>query len=417
MRYVSAVGSRYGALAVQFLIVILVANRLTQSEAGLYFVAFGLVATFFSLCGLGLPDGLVISIGKDISDRKTEAIQDALRRSLLLGLGSGLLMFGVGAIGAIALGQGVEYSLMTAIWGIMYGMVFVASQGLIALRCAAMGTFFFYSATNLGFLFTSVPYLLLSESPTLSGLMRITIFAATLAAVSATIAVLRKARPYPGKDRATLAAPMRSGAVIAVSRMFQAMIYWVPIWITTFMLDASQAAVIATAGRLLIAVSAVIAALRFSVRPTIVAAAAAGDWAGIERLGRRIALGTTLFTLAAIIGLFLTGQPFLDFLLGPEYAAAWGILLVLLVGALGEAIGGPVDEVLKMTGQSRIVFTGLVVTVLLEVALGLALSPFGVIAVAWSQAIAFVGMYAFQILALKRRRGILIAPLPVRKRP
>lgn len=415
MRYLSAISSRYGALAVQFIIVLLVANRLPQADAGLYFVAFGIVATLFCLVGLGLPDGLVISFGRAISQGRTTAVRDALRRSLLWGGLSALLLFGGGATLAISLGNDVSYSVMTALWGMLYGMVFVAAQGLIALRSAALGSFFFYSATNLFFLFTSVPYLLLSAVPTLQGLMGMTLLASTCAASSAIVTLWRKARPYRGTDRADLAPPVRAGAVIAVSRMLQSGIYWVPVWIATLLLGSTEAAVIATAGRLLIAVTAVIAALRFSVRPAIVAAEVEGDWSAIERLGRRISMATTVFTLTAMLGLWLIGKPVLGVLLGADYAAAWGVLMVLLIGALGESFGGPVDEVLKMTGDGQVVLRGLIVTVLLEATLAGLLAGQGIIAIAAAQALAFVGLYAYQVYRLSCLRGIRIMPLPPAK--
>lgn len=417
MRYVSAIGSRYGALAVQFVIVLLVANRLPQTEAGSYFVAFGLVATLFCLVGIGLPDGLVITLGRALASGNTGIVRNALHRSLLRGIISASALFGCGAMVAILAGIDTTYSLLTGAWGLLYGMVFVVSQGLIALRAAALGSFFFYSATNLALLFTSVPYLLLSSAPSLYGLMTMTVVAAVLAIAAALTALWHQARQFAGTERAELGAATCAGAVIALSRMLQSAIYWIPVWVTTILLGSADAAVIATAGRLLIAVTAVIAALRFSVRPAIIAAEAQGDWPAIERVGRHISLATAAFTSMAMAGLWFFGQPVLFVLLGAEYAAAWGVLMVLLVGALGEAFGGPVDEVLKMTGHGRTVLHTLILTVLVEAALAACLSSQGMMAVAAAQAVAFVAMYVYLVYALSRLRGIVIMPIPTGIRP
>ncbi len=415
MTYLLALASRYGALAVQFAIVLLVANRLPQTEAGLYFTAFGLVSTFFCVAGLGLPDGLVIKIGHMLSNEKLGGIRDAVNRSIFRSLLSAIVLFGGGAILATVLGASFEFAALTALWGVAYGIVFAASQGLIALRRAQLGTFFFYGATNFCFAFTSVPYLLAASAPSLDGLMKITVLAATIAAAGTFFVLFLTTRPYLATEREDISDVERAGAVIAISRMLQSSLYWVPVWVATLILGSAQAAVIATAGRLLIAVSAVIAALRFSVRPAIVKASSQNDWKGIEKLGRRISLATTVFTVLAILAFGVAGKPALGFLLGPEYAASWVVLLILLVGALGEAFGGPVDEILKMTGHGKTVLFGLIAAVLFETAIAFAMSPHGILAIAIAQSTAFVAMYLFQIYQLSRLRGILIVPFLVSK--
>ncbi|MCT4372280.1 hypothetical protein CLG85_018945 [Yangia mangrovi] len=410
-RYIVAIGARYGALAIQFILVLLVARSLPQAQAGQYFVSFGLVATVFCLAGVGLPDGLVKSVGEDLSRQRADRVHDAIVKSGIISAITALTACALGSLVFLATGAQGDYVLLTAVWCFLYGMIFYAAQALVALRSAGLGAFFFYSSTNMYLLMTSVPYLLFWRDPTLTGLMFCTITAATLSLVTALVFLSRALSPHTGRAKADLGPAFRTGSVIAVSRMLQAMIYWIPVWVCGALLGAADASVIATAGRLLIAVSAVIAALRFSVRPVIVAAAAEGDWPAIERTGRKIALFTTLLTLLAMLLMALIGKPVLLFLLGEEYAAAWGVLFVLIFGALGEAFGGPVDEVLKMTGHTTAVLLGLLVTVVLETALAIFLSPHGTLAIATAQATAFCAMYMYQVLYLQRKRGILIMPL------
>lgn len=410
-RYLIAIGSRYGALATQFILVLLVARTLPQDQAGQYFVSFGLVATVFCLAGAGIPDGLVKTVGEDIASGRVGRIRDAILRGGLISMVTALLGCGFGSIAFLMTGSDSEYVLLTATWCFLYGLVFFAAQGLVALRAAGLGAFFFYSSTNMYLLITSVPYLLFRQDPTLTELMGCTVVAATLSLITALVFLKRTLALYTGRERADLMPAFRVGRVIALSRMLQAMIYWIPVWVAGALLGPADASVVATAGRLLVAVTAVVAALRFSVRPVIIAAAAEGDWLSIERIGRRIALFTTTLTLLAMLLMYLIGKPILLFLFGAEYLSAWGVLVVLLFGALGEAFGGPVDEVLKMTGHGSAVFLGLVVTVTLETALAIALSSHGILAIAAAQAAAFCVMYGYQILYLRQKRGILIMPL------
>jgi O-antigen/teichoic acid export membrane protein len=292
-------------------------------------------------------------------------------------------------------------------------MVFFAAQSLVALRLAGLGAFFFYSSTNIYLMFTAVPYLLFWPDPHINGLILCTITAASLSFITASIFLIRALSPYREHEKAKLGPTFRTGSIIAISRMLQAMIYWIPVWICGALLGPADASVLATAGRLLVAVSAVIAALRFSVRPMIVSAAAKSDWSTIENSGRRIALFTTLLTLAAMLLMVLIGRPILLLLFGPAYSPVWGVLFILLFGALGEAFGGPVDEVLKMTGHSPAVFFGLIVTIISETVLSIALSSHGIQAIAAAQSAAFCIMYGYQVAYLRYKRKILIMPVRV----
>ncbi|MCY1707575.1 lipopolysaccharide biosynthesis protein [Pannonibacter sp. SL95] len=411
MQYVAAIASRYGALAIQFLLVLLVTHALPQEMAGQYFVAFGLVATLFCITGLGLPDGLVKTIGDQIADGNLGLIRSALWRTLLVGGLSGVLLFGLGAAVSVIFGAAPVLAGLTATWCLLYGLVFVVAQCLVALRHSGLGSFFFYSSTNIFYLLTSIPYLLLAQDPQLDRLLSLSLLAATLSLALALGALWRLTRQLPQSDeKAELRAAFEIGGFIAVSRFLQSALFWIPVWVTTLYLGEAQAAVIGTAGRLLVAVAAVVAALRFSVRPAIVAAAAANDWPAIERTGRKIALFASASTVCAMFGTWLLGQWAIAMLFEPGYAAVWPVLLVLLLGALGETIGGPVDEVLKLTGYGKVVLFGLIATALGETLLAVLLSPFGLLGIASAQAAAFWLMYAFQIFYLNRVRCVLIIP-------
>jgi len=417
MKFLLSIGSRYLALIIQFCLVLLITNALPQSEAGLYFATFGVVTTLYALPGFGLPDGLVKTLGNEIALSRTTGVRATVAKAIGLSTLTAVALAAAGAGVAMAMGLHWTFAVLAALWYFFVSTGFVVSQALVTVRAEAAGSFFFYSSINIFILMTSVPYLLLSATPSLIGLLLLTAVAAAASLVTAISVLLRRLRTFPGTAPCE---PLRPaiwiGWVMALSRMFQQMIYWIPVWVTTIWLTAADAAIIGAAGRLLIAVSGVIAALRFSVRPSIVAAAAKGDWPAIEDLGRRISLLTFLFAICAILGCWAVGRPILGLLFTPDYAPVWALLLIFIVGALGEAFGGPVDEVLRMTGNGHVVLIGLIATIVLETTLAVVLVPAGILAVAWAQAIAFWVMYAGLVLYAAKRCGILIMPLP-RRRP
>jgi len=406
-----AVASRYGALAVQFLIVVLVSRQLSKAEAGAYFMIFGAVTSTYCLAGLGIPDGLVKSCSEAIAHERRELVRPQVGKAAMVTLISSVAML-AGLIGVgVALRMPLAYLGAFAGWWMGYAVVFFCGQALVAIGKESLGAFLFYTATNLFMIVTTAPYLLLHAHPTLSGALVASLAAACLAAVICVASLTINLLKWPaGEVKAQVLPTARLGAMIAIARLFQAVIYWIPAWAIGAVRGPADAATVGAAGRLLIAASALIAAFRFSVRSRIVIAATKGDWEGIERMSRVIATIATSGALAALIGLFVIGDPIIALVFGHDYAAVGPVLAVLLIGAIGESFGGPVDEVLKLTGRPVAVLVGLMVAVALEAALAIWLAHYGVVAVAVAQAAAFCGMYGFQIYYLKRKTGALIVP-------
>lgn len=411
IRYVAPIAARYGALAIQFLLVLLITRRLSQADAGTYFICFGLVATTFCLAGLGLPDGLVRYCSHAIATGRDQVVRRLVRRVVLLTVAS-CLVIGACAAGFLILdGYPVPIVVLGVLWWFCYAIVFLCAQALVGLDRSSIGSFFFYMSSNVCFLVTSVPYLLLT-SPTLLGTLIATVCGAGVSMLAAVIYLNLQLRRFKGDEDSDLTPLLRTGAVIALSRVLQAMLYWLPVWVAGAALSTSDAGVMGTAGRLLVAVGAVIAALRFTVRPEIVSAAAHGDWERIERTGRTISAVATVATILALAGVAAVGPYAVDLVFGPSYAAVVPLLLILLVGVLGESLGGPVDEVLKMTGRMVPVFVGLLIAVGIEWFGALLAAPHGLYALAWVQAGTFVAMYGYQLLYLWITSSIVVLPLP-----
>ncbi len=406
MHYVVAIASRYGALAIQFLIVVLVTRFLTQQEAGSYFMAFGAVATLFCIAGFGLPDGLVKNIGERISSDRLKGVRRTIEVSWLFTIFSCVFIAILASVIAIYAGMNWGIAIGTSAWWLCYTIVFFCAQSLVSLRFAGLGSFFFYTSTNLCFLVTSVPYLIFAKQPGLNGVIFASTGGAAISMCAACAVLLQKLKNLEAGGHAEMLPAWQTGFWIAIARMLQAMLYWVPVWIAGIMLSAEDASLIGTAGRLLIAVAAVIAALRFSVRPEIVKAAAEGDWTRIVIIWRRMSLFAIATTLFSIIFIYMIGPTVIKNIFGDAYAMSIPLLIILLVGVLGEAIGGPVDEILKMTGRTTSVLIGLIVAIAFEVSVGVYFSSSGLKFLAWTQAFTFCGMYAYQMLVLSRHLKI-----------
>jgi O-antigen/teichoic acid export membrane protein len=410
MQYALAILSRYGAIGIQFIIVVLVARILNPIDAGAYLALFGLIGTSFTLFGAGIPDGLVKAVSTKVAQQSYGGITLGILRA---GIVASALSLAAGCLAAttlIYIGYAPNIAMIMLVWWLAYGMTFFCAQSLVALHRAAVGSFFAYSAINIVYLVTSVPYLLFAAQPHLSGLLMSSAAASFFAACTSIVILKRSCPPNDGAKPFPLRPMWLPGISMACSRFLQASLAWLPVWVIAIGLGSADAALYGAAGRLVVGVTAVIASLRFAVRPAIVRNFVRDDWSAIESLSRGIAVASVVPTLIAIAAVYWAGDFLLSRLLGLAYEESSGILLVLLLGALAEAIAGPVDEILKMTGATRFVLGSLLIALTLEFVLSWALLRYGIQMVAVAPVVAFATMYFSQIVYLRRLRGILVYP-------
>jgi O-antigen/teichoic acid export membrane protein len=201
---------------------------------------------------------------------------------------------------------------------------------------------------------------------------------------------------------------MRSGAVIAVSRMFQACIPWIPVWILTSMGQPEQAAIYAVASRLVVALTSVVATLRFSARSEIVMLHNEGKSREIALLSRKTSIVSCIPIVVGFLFLYQFGEEPLLYLLGENYRPALPVLIVLSAGVMAEAFGGLSDEILKMIGKNKIVLLTQAAAIVIQVLLCLFLSQFGAKIVAFATVWTFTQQYTMQIFWLSTKTDIKI---------
>ncbi|PHR94186.1 MAG: hypothetical protein COA69_00895 [Robiginitomaculum sp.] len=410
MQFLFPILSRYGAIAVQFVVVALVTRSLSLEEAGIYFSLFGLILTSNFLAGFGLPDGLVRLCPALAVDGKFFEISELIRRGVMIGFLSIFFLMIVLGLSLVATRQSMEIVLLTSMWWCCYGVIFLSAQILVAGGKAQLGTFMFYSAINAGLLVTVVPFLIFSVDVALATVLKVTVMGAGLAAIFGLILLVREVRhlkPRQARLQVPLKAAWESGVFIATGRVVQTAIIWSPVWITGVLIGVAEAALIGLSGRLVSAVAAVIATIRFSIRPELSRSAAAGQWSAIERLARHIGLWTTLLAVVAICGDLLIGKAVISTIFGDQYGKVAGLVAILLVGTIGESFGGPVDEILKMDGKGHVVLLFQILAGVIGVGLQfLGAHMFGLKGVAVGYAFSFCSLYIGLILYLKQTRGI-----------
>ncbi|MFI2838565.1 lipopolysaccharide biosynthesis protein [Mycolicibacterium sp. PDY-3] len=399
-------------MALQFAVVAVVTRALDAPNAGDYFVVMGVVLATYFAAGLGLPDGVVRAAPAITAQGMNSRAQSLLNQSMKYSLAA--VPIGAGFAGtAIAFYVGDTYvGLATGAWWASYGSIFVCAQTLVASGRGELGTAVFYSAANVGQILVTVPLILVAELHSLVAVLMATAAGTALAAVACLVVTARLCIRH-GAVSTPLAATWKQGCTIAFGRIVQAGLIWSPVFVASFVLTPSDTAHIGLAVRLVSAVAAVIAAIRFSIRPSLARDAALGRWADIARKSSKIAFATTSLALVAIAAAATVGPYAVSIIFGNSFREAATVTAIMLIGTLGESIGGPVDEVLRMAGQT----TEVLVVQLLAFTVGIGAqfilgSQLGMFALVSCYSTTFVGLYVWFVIRLRLLHGIWIVPRP-----
>jgi O-antigen/teichoic acid export membrane protein len=415
--FIVSVGFRYAAIGLQFLILLVIARRFSIHDYGQYIFVLSAVLPVYSLLGLGASETAVRDMPRLAGSHG--AGHCAALAGTVLGvmlLNALLVLLVTAALGSFAGFCPEDRTLLWfgAVFLIANGVMFNSAQLLLAAGHESLGAFFYYPAVNISLIALSVPYILLVTSPDFTGLALATASGASVAAaISLALVVRMVARPR--LDPVLARDLVRVGIRLSVARSLYAIGLWLPTFLTGVLAGPADAAAIGTAGRLAAAVSAVLAAVRFSVRPAIARAAASEDWETIRRLCGGLATCCIALTLGATLVAAMAGGRLIGFVFGDSFAQIAPILVLLLAAGAIECFGGPVDEVLKMTGHQDWVLAilcagiaGLAVTILL-------IEHWGVLAIAGAQLAYTLFVFGLLIVAVRIRLGIWLHPtLPTR---
>jgi O-antigen/teichoic acid export membrane protein len=414
-KYVIPITTRYASVLVQFAVVAIVTHALDRDDAGRYFVVMGLVLATYFVAGAGLPDGAVryapALAATDLVPQSDSLLKDGFRYSIAT-VPVGAAIAGV----VVGFYVGFNYAaLFAGLWWASYGMIFVSAQMVVAAGRSELGTAMFYSAANTGQLFITVPLIILGRLHDLVLVLAVTVAGTSVAAALCLVVAFRNC-DRARQVREPLSAAWRQGAVIATGRVIQSCFLWSPVWVVGIALGPADAALVGLASRLVSSVAAVLAAVRFSIRPRLARDAAQGNWQGIQRHSSQIAFFTTSLAAVAMLVSATVGDELIALIFGPDYRGAALVVTVMLIGTIGESFGGPVDEVLKMAGHARVVVGVQVVVVFAGFGLQvLAARTGGVIGLVTVYSLLFVVQYLTLIGYLWRLRRVLIVPRLVRR--
>jgi O-antigen/teichoic acid export membrane protein len=164
-----------------------------------------------------------------------------------------------------------------------------------------------------------------------------------------------------------LAALASVGFPFALTRIVQATLLWSVPWATGVFQGPTQAGIVGTALRVAGALGAALAAVRFSTRPTLIEMNTLRRYEDLSRLLKLAGFGAATLALSGVIGAAVLGSTLLQTLFGTAFGDAKPILVLALIGLIGEGAMGLSDDFVRVSDQAGRVLT-------LQVALSLAFS-------------------------------------------
>jgi O-antigen/teichoic acid export membrane protein len=136
-----------------------------------------------------------------------------------------------------------------------------------------------------------------------------------------------------------------------------------------------QAGIYAAASRVADLVVFALAAANAIVAPMISGFHARDDMSGLQHVMKLLAKGVLAFTVPLVILVVIYGHDILG-IFGDGYQIGYAPLLILVCGQLVNALSGPVDFLMYMTGHQKQSLRILVLATVLNLMLNLVLIPF-----------------------------------------
>jgi len=387
----AAFGVRVLGFALSYLLNILLARWLGATEYGIYAYVMAWGHTLAILAGLGLPTMALRFIPEYREHQAWGELSGLVRRSWQIAFYTAVGFASLGAALAIWLqrSQQSPYAvpLLLGVWVIPLIALMTIQQDMVrALRKMILAYAPFMVFRPL--LIIGGVYLLLQLGYKLNSL-----FVISLTLVSLLVLMVTQLRLL---WRSLPADVLRASPVYNTRNWLRVSI---PLWLvagSTLLMNQTDILMIgaivgpAEAGMYNVAtkttnvVSFILVSANAIAAPMIASFFASNDRASLQRLVSTVAHGSFWPSLILAVGMVLFSKPLLA-IFGPEFIAAQGAFIILIVGKLFEAGAGIAGYLMSMTGHQNLSARVFIWTVIINIVLNAVLIPvFGI----WGAALA-----------------------------
>ncbi|MEM7398230.1 MAG: oligosaccharide flippase family protein [Pseudomonadota bacterium] len=407
---------RYLGTLLQFVVLAVIARSVSVEDYGIYMMCLSVTFSFYYVSGFGTSESGLAHLSRNRALEKEEGNGQIVGTVMGTTLACAAVLLCAAVIVYVLQPFAERTTNTAAIFILVFlsaaGIIFNVSQLLLGLGYSAVGSFFFYPAINLTLLFSTVPTALILSDVHFVNLSIATSLGACVAACVALFSVRRLTRALSHSwSFAQCKTLIYEGVGLTGVRILHVSSFWIPTMVTGFILAPALAGEMGTAGRIAIAVSAVIAAVRFFIRPAINRALATADMVELRRMLGSVAFITTSAGLLALIANEMVGEEVISFFFGQDLASASMTLTVLLLSVCAEAVFGPVDELLKANGQQKVVAWIYGIGVPFFLLGSILMANLGLIWIAWFQVVYVLGIFSAMNYVVYCKFGFAVFPL------
>lgn len=403
-------GSSFFALFVAWALT----RLMSPAEFGVYSYVFSLAVMVGSIGPLGVANVFVREVAVLREHQAWGELRGLLRWGTALATGALFASGGIMVLAGRAIDSGDERASWTtlasgAVLAVLFGAIATVGavlrgsqrvvRGMVpdlffrpVLFCAALGALLVVGATELS-----------AEVA-----LRYNVIA-TLAASLAGVAFVIH-RPPTERHVATPSYRSRAWFGSAMSMLLAGTVITVNSQLDVVMMKALSTAadtgIYTISSRLSSVILFLLFAANVTLQPVVARLWATGARVGVERV---LALSTAALTLAAAVGavLLIAGRHMILATIGPEYASAANVMVILAIANTIAVAAGPVQQTLIMIGQERAFAITALVPTALNIVLNVLLIPrFGPQGAAVATAIAIVAQAVLQTIVLRWRTGI-----------
>lgn len=409
-----SVGVKGASLVLGFLVVLVLARVLGEDGYGLYAVIFAWVTVLSIPAQFGLPNLVVRETARIGVSAHPGAVRGLWRRAIWVVLVASAVIL-VAALGWAQVGGLSPLTQAALLAGLLLiplrAMAGVFSAGLRGLGRVITGQLpeFVLRPGLFLVLVGGAVWLAAGAALTARDALWLHLAAAGVALVFAMVMLARHA-PARGEGDGNplgLHAMLVSSGTLGLIAGAQVLNQNLDVIMLGALSDTATAGVYKVAASTAILATFALQAINQVLMPRIAAAHARGDRAAMQRLARKSARLILLSAVLATVVLVVMGEWLLGQAFGAGYAAGYPVLVILLVGQLGNALCGSVISILNMTGHERDTLAGVVVACVLNVALNAVLIPlYGAMGAAIATAATMLAWNLILFRQVWRRLGI-----------
>lgn len=404
---------RYTGTVFQFVLLSVIAKNSTPNEYGLYLLCLSVALSFYYVIGVGSSEAAVLKLPILTGDGKETQVNSIIGAVL----GTAILTASVLMLLLIFITIFTDNNRywnafsFTLLFTATNGLIFNISQLLLGIGRTSLGSFFFYPALNTFLLIFILPVVYFFGSVSFNQFAITASIASLIASIVSVNTLVLSVPKFKFIWSLKVAKQLVStGIYLTTARILHVFSFWIPTMITGYVLAPTEAGIVGTAGRLAIAVSAVIAALRFVVRPALARAHAAGDLVFVKKMCRSLAFMYVLLAITASVLNLLFGNIIIVNFFGEAYLPVKTMLSVLLISVLAEGVFGPVDELLKIDGQESTVIKIYALYIPIFILFSIIVAMIDWMLIPWVQVAYVFAVFLSLNIALFRSQGFVIYP-------